>query len=85
MPKSKNSIKKMVVCKDSYICGKRLSEVSIRGKYGVSVVAVKRAEDADAELTPDDDTVLCEGDTAIIVGEIGQIDEIRKLFDEVGE
>ena len=82
MPKSRNSIKKMVVCKDSYICGKRLSEVSIRGKYGVSVVAVKRAENTDAELTPDGDTVLYEGDTAIIVGEIGQIDEIRKLFDE---
>ncbi len=85
MPKSKNSIKKIIVGKNSYICGKRLSEVSIRGKYGVSVVAVRRAEDADAELTPDDDTVLYEGDTAIIVGEIGQIDEIRKLFDEVGE
>ena len=85
MPKSKNSIKKIVVCKDSYICGKRLSEISIRGKYGVSVVAVKRAENADAELTPDGDTVLYEGDTAIIVGEIGQIDEIRKLFTEVKE
>ncbi|MBQ3718608.1 MAG: cation:proton antiporter [Methanomicrobium sp.] len=83
MPKSKNSIKKIVVCKDSYICGKRLSEVSIRGKYGVSVVAVKRAENTDAELTPDGDTVLYEGDTAIIVGEIDQIEEIRRLFTEV--
>ncbi len=84
MPKSKNSIKKIVVGKNSYICGKRLSEVSIRGKYGVSVVAVRRAENTDAELTPDGDTFLYEGDTAIVVGEIGKIDEIRRLFDEVG-
>lgn len=85
MPKSKNSIKKIAVGKNSYICGKRLSEVSIRSKYGVSVVAVKRFGDADAELTPDGDTVLYEGDTAIIVGEIGMIEEIRRLFTEVGD
>ncbi|HJK44660.1 MAG TPA: hypothetical protein O0X85_07150, partial [Methanocorpusculum sp.] len=62
------------------VAGKRLSEIHLRANYGVSVIAVRR--DGDAVVAPDGNTVLEEGDTAVVIGERAAITEILPLFTE---
>ena len=68
------------VCKNCDVAGKRLSEIHLRADYGVSVIAIRR--DGDAVVSPDGNTVLEEGDTAVVIGERAAITEILPLFTE---
>lgn len=80
---NRSSVEQIHVCKNCEISGKRLSDVHLRAAYGVSVIAVRRGEDAeDTVVAPDGNTVLQEGDTAIVIGERAAITEILPLFIE---
>ncbi|MBN2733626.1 MAG: cation:proton antiporter [Methanomicrobiaceae archaeon] len=82
MPKTRNSVEQVLVGQNSDVCGKKLCELFLRANYGVSVIAVKRALSSDAEVAPDANTVLNEGDTAVVIGERRAIAEIIPLFTE---
>ncbi|MDD4127796.1 MAG: TrkA C-terminal domain-containing protein, partial [Methanomicrobium sp.] len=84
MPKRINSVEQIHVGRNSDVCGKKLSEIHLRLKYGVSVIAVRRASSADAEVAPDGNTVLYEGDTAVVIGERAAIAKLIPLFTEKG-
>ncbi|WP_048152576.1 cation:proton antiporter domain-containing protein [Methanolacinia paynteri] len=84
MPKTRNSVEQIHVGKNSDACGKKLSELHLRADYGVTVIAVRRLS-ADAEVNPDKNTVLYEGDTAIVIGERTSINMIIPMFTEKGE
>ena len=85
MPKTRNSVEQIHVGKNSDACGKRLSDLQLRTSYGVSVIAVRRASAGDAEVNPDKNTVLYEGDTAVVIGERTSINMIIPMFTEKGE
>ena len=72
------------VSKNCEVVGKRLSDIHLRADYGVSVIAVRRNSEnaADTVVTPDGNTVLEEGDTAVVIGERKAITEIIPLFTE---
>ncbi|HJJ99636.1 MAG TPA: cation:proton antiporter [Methanocorpusculum sp.] len=80
---SRSSVEQIHVSKNCEVAGKRLSDIHLRGKYGVSVIAVRRGEGGgDAVVAPDGNTVLEEGDTAVVIGERAAITEILPLFIE---
>lgn len=80
------SVEQIRVEKNSAVAGMRLSEVHLRAEHGISVIAVRRGENGeDAVVTPDGNTVLLEGDTAVVIGERCAITEIIALFTEKDE
>lgn len=85
MPKTRNSVEQIHVGRNSEACGKRISDLHLRTNFGVSVIAVRRASSEDAEVSPDRNTVLYEGDTAIVIGERTSINRIIPMFTEKGE
>ncbi|ADN35938.1 sodium/hydrogen exchanger [Methanolacinia petrolearia DSM 11571] len=82
MPKTRNSVEQIHVGKNSDACGKKLSELHLRANYGVTVIAVRRVSAGDAEVNPDKNTVLYEGDTAVVIGERTSINMIIPMFTE---
>ncbi len=82
LSKSKSRVEQIRVEKGAQIAGKRISEVQMRKNYGVSVIAVRCAGKADAIVSPDGDTILNEGDTAVVIGEPDAIASITFLFAE---
>lgn len=80
------SVEQIRVGKNCVVAGMRLSEVHLRAEHGISVIAVRRGADGgDAVVTPDGNTVLLEGDTAVVIGERCAITEIVALFTERDE
>jgi CPA2 family monovalent cation:H+ antiporter-2 len=80
---NRSSVEQIHVCKNCEVAGKRLSDIHLRANYGVSVIAVRRGEEGgDAVVAPDGNTVLEEGDTAVVIGERAAITEILPLFTE---
>jgi CPA2 family monovalent cation:H+ antiporter-2 len=81
-----SSVEQIHVCKNCKIAGKRLSDIHLRENYGVSVIAVRcGGEGGDTVVAPDGNTVLDEGDTAVVIGERAAITEIFQLFSEEKE
>ncbi|HJJ96855.1 MAG TPA: NAD-binding protein [Methanocorpusculum sp.] len=80
---SRSSVEQIHVSKNCEVAGKRLSEIHLRANYGVSVIAVRRGEEGgDTVVAPDGNTMLEEGDTAVVIGERAAITEILPLFIE---
>ncbi|MDR0439119.1 MAG: cation:proton antiporter [Methanocalculaceae archaeon] len=80
---SHSSVEQLHVYKNCEIAGKRLSDIHLRANYGVSVIAVRRGDDSgDTVVSPDGNTVLEEGDTAVVIGERSAIIDIFPLFSE---
>jgi len=85
LSKNHTSVEQIHVGKGSYIAGKSLSEIHLRMSYGVSVIAVRRAVGEDAIVSPDGNTILEVGDTAVVIGERSAIAEMTTLFMEKTE
>ncbi len=85
LSKNKSRVEQIRVEKGAKIAGKRISEVQLRKNYGVSVIAVRCAGKVDAVVSPDGDTILNEGDTAVVIGEREAITSIMELFAEKAE
>ncbi len=85
LSKNKSRVEQIRVEQGAQIAGKRISEVQMRKNYGVSVIAVRCAGKADAIVSPDGDTILNEGDTAVVIGEPEAIASITFLFSEKNE
>lgn len=77
---NRSSVEQIHVCKTCAVANKRLSDIHLRANYGVSVIAVRRGEGGDTVVAPDGNTVLEEGDTAVVIGNRGAITEILPLF-----
>jgi monovalent cation:H+ antiporter-2, CPA2 family len=85
MPKTRNSVEQIHVGKNSDACGKRIMDLQLRTSYGVTVIAVRRASSEYAEVSPNRNTILYEGDTAIVIGDRTSINLIIPMFTEKGE
>jgi monovalent cation:H+ antiporter-2, CPA2 family len=65
------------VRKDSELANKRLSELKLRSKYNVSVLAVKRG--ADIVANPDGDLEIRSNDILVIFGTHDSVDQMARL------
>ena len=70
-----NLLEWLTVEEDSPLVGKTLAEADIRGKYGVSVIAVQGEETVP---NPEPETVIEEGQTLVLVGPEEGYEELRK-------
>jgi trk system potassium uptake protein TrkA len=59
--------------------GKTIRELNLRVKYGIQIIAVKRADTGKNELIPDAAYSISEGDSLIILGENKNIKKIKSL------
>ena len=59
--------------------GKTLKQLNLRAKYGIQIIAVKRADTGKNELIPDASFTIHENDSLIILGENKNIKKIRSL------
>ncbi len=82
LSKNKSRVEQIRVEKGANIAGKRISEVQLRKNYGVSVIAVRCALKMDAVVSPGGDTILNEGDTAVVIGDRDSIAAMMILFAE---
>jgi CPA2 family monovalent cation:H+ antiporter-2 len=82
LSKNKSRVEQIRVEKGAAIAGKRIADVQLRKNYGVSVIAVRCAGKVDAVVSPDGDTVLNEGDTAVVIGDRDAIASMMELFAE---
>lgn len=58
-------------------CGKTLKRLSVRGKYGVSVLAIMR--NGEVQPLPGADDVILQGDTVMLMGSNRDIDRLKTL------
>ena len=82
LSKNESRVEQIRVEKGAKIAGKRISDVQLRKNYGVSVIAVRCAGKVDAVVSPDGDTILNEGDTAVVIGDRDAIASMMVLFAE---
>ncbi|MGM5630997.1 putative transporter [Apibacter raozihei] len=75
--KKQNIISKKINVTKSYAYSKRLGELGIRDKYGVTISRVVRAG---VEFIPDRNTKLQFGDTLVVIGEDANIIALAKDF-----
>jgi len=66
------------VSKNSFIAGKTLSEVDLRRKYGVTLLAIER--DSSTSYNPHGDKKICVGDLLVVIGLPAKITEVTRLF-----
>lgn len=59
---------------------KSLSELRLRNKYGVNVLAIKRG--STLKISPEASEVILEGDILVVIGDS---DDIRKIESQVGD
>jgi len=85
MYKTTSQVEQIRVEKGADIAGKRISDVQLRRNYGVSVIAVRCAGKADVIVSPDGDTVMNEGDIAVVIGDRVSITTMMVLFAEKAE
>jgi len=85
LSKNKSRVEQIRVEKGAKIAGKRIADVQLRKNYGVSVIAVRCAGKVDAVVSPDGDTILNEGDTAVVIGDRDAITAMMELFAEILE
>ncbi|HJJ28072.1 MAG TPA: cation:proton antiporter [Methanocorpusculum sp.] len=76
---NKSFVEQVRVEEGSAVANKMLSEVHLRGDFGVSVIAVRKAG-ADAVVSPDGETRLCPGDLVVVIGERESIQSMTPLF-----
>lgn len=60
--------------------GKTLSELDLRSKYGINIMAIKRDDKID--VSPDSNMIILEGDILLI---IGNTNDLIKLENKAGE
>jgi TrkA domain protein len=64
----------------SWVHGRTLSDVALRKRTGVTVIAILRESESIAGAQPDD--IILEGDTIVVVGKAGQFGAVRRLLAE---
>lgn len=82
---SKTFVEQIRIGKDCDCAGKRLCDLHLRMNYGVSVIAVRRAGQKEAIVSPDGETLLNEGDTVVVIGDREDIATMTLLFNEKDE
>ncbi|HJJ47521.1 MAG TPA: cation:proton antiporter [Methanocorpusculum sp.] len=75
----KSFVEQIRVEEGAAVAGRLLSELHLRAEFGVSVIAVRKA-DADAVVSPDGETRLCAGDLIVVIGERSSIQKMTPLF-----
>lgn len=72
-------LESVVLCENSVLKGRSLSEAKIPEETGLIVMAIKKPGDEKLKLNPKSEEVLQSGDTIIVLGEEEQIKKLRKM------
>jgi len=72
-------VEQATICGQSPLIGAPLQHESVREKTGVSILALKQKGSNRMIVNPDDDQVLEENDVLICLGDIGSVEQLRKL------
>ena len=59
--------------------GKSIAEGNLRRKYGVTVIAVRRADTQKIKFSPSADFVICKGDVLTLIGSREELDAVGAL------
>ena len=62
----------------SWVHGRTLSDVALRKRTGVTVIAILRESESIAGAQPED--IILEGDTIVVVGKAGQFSAVKRLL-----
>lgn len=66
-----------ILCIKEWV-GKNLSQLNIRSKYGINIIAIKR--DGSINISPASDFVLMKGDIIIAIGGEREIEKLEEKF-----
>ena len=55
---------------------KTLSDLDLRGKYGINIVAIKRG--MDVNISPESDDIIYAKDILVVIGEIKKINKMSE-------
>jgi len=80
--KEQSQIEQIRVEPKSSVCGQKISDINFRSDYGISVLAIKHKGGKDAEVSPDGETLLKEGDTIVVMGQPDSLVKLSALFNE---
>lgn len=77
------SMRELTLADGSSICGGPLSEVDFSGSRGMLVVAI-RSTAGEVHACPNGATILCEGDTLVLLGHRDDLDRLGQRLGAVG-
>jgi voltage-gated potassium channel len=72
------------ICKDGEIVGKTLKEAKIPERTGLVVLAIQKKGEKNLMLNPSSDEMLKVGDVLIVLGQEGQINQLRNMASDCG-
>lgn len=75
----------VVISKDSTLINSTLIEAKIPEKTGLIVLAIKTKDDEKLAFNPNSTYILKEGDSMIVLGREEQVNDLRKIANDVGE
>ncbi len=70
-------VEEMLLRKGCVVCGRPLSESRLRDRFGVLIVALRRAN-RDVVFNPSDDTAPSENDTLVVMGRRPELDRLER-------
>jgi len=70
-------VEEMLLRKGCVVCGRPLIEARLRERFGVLIVALRRAN-RDVVFNPPDDTVPSENDTLVVMGRRPELDRLER-------
>ncbi|MEN6627653.1 MAG: potassium channel protein [Candidatus Sumerlaeia bacterium] len=73
-------IVELVVPEKSPVAGQNLRRLGLGSRFGVIVIGIKPAKEADLQFNPSADARLCEGDMFIAVGRAEKLQELENML-----
>lgn len=74
----------VIVGSNSEMVGKELRDLRIPDRFGLVVIASKKAGQSSMTLNPKSDLVLHKGDLILVLGDNQQVSALRKIADDTG-
>lgn len=74
----------VVIGQHSEMAGKELKDLRIPDRFGLVVIASKKAGQTNMILNPKSDLMLKTGDLILVLGNNQQVNELRKIADDTG-
>lgn len=71
-------IKELFIGNSSKLCNKKINDLNIREKYGVTVIAIKRQEQIISN--PNANQILKADDIIVMAGSLSQLNDFEKVF-----
>ena len=72
-------IEELSVSEDSPFIGKSVAQIDIRGKLNIIIVGIYRSG-SEWIYNPRSDTILQQGDTLIVIGEMNELKQLQEMI-----